>query len=181
MSYSKCHETSNLRTQTLKGRTREAGKWAALQRRFHPAPIRQMLLASSRGVEVPQIARNLGCAQQTVRDAIHALNGRGPDALEAGSSRPKRIHAAFDEESAEAPRKLLYRSRREVGYDSSLWTLEMAAEVAFEEGLTQRRSQGRPSGQRLRGCSEFDGCGPSGGSPLLTPSTKEKTRAAKPA
>src|SRR5215218_789533 len=34
----------------------------------------QMLLASSRREEVPQIAKNLGCGQQTVRDAIHHLN-----------------------------------------------------------------------------------------------------------
>ena len=37
----------------------------------------QMLLASSRGDEVPQIAEILGCAQQTVRDAIHDFNQRG--------------------------------------------------------------------------------------------------------
>ncbi len=102
----------------------------------------QMLLASSRGDEVPQIALNLGCAQQTVRDAIHAFNERGLDALVAGSSRPKHIHAAFDERGAEALRELLHRSPREFGHDSSLWTLEMAAEVAFEEGLTRRRVSG---------------------------------------
>jgi hypothetical protein len=34
---------------------------------------------------------------------------------------------------------MLHRSPREFGRDSSLWTLEMAAQVAFEEGLTQRR------------------------------------------
>jgi transposase len=101
-----------------------------------------MLLASSRGDEVPQIALNLGCAQQTVRDAIHAFNERGLDALVAGSSRPKHIHAAFDERGAEALRELLHRSPREFGHDSSLWTLEMAAEVAFEEGLTRRRVSG---------------------------------------
>ena len=51
----------------------------------------QILLASSRGDEVPQIARNLGCGQQTVRDAIHDFNERGlEDALVAKSSRPKR-------------------------------------------------------------------------------------------
>ena len=33
-----------------------------------------MLLASSRREEVPQIAKNLGCGQQTVRDAIHDFN-----------------------------------------------------------------------------------------------------------
>lgn len=102
----------------------------------------QMLLASSRGNEVPQIAENLGCGQQTVRDAIHDFNRRGMDALVAGSSRPKRTRAAFDEKSAEALRQLLHRSPREFGRDSSLWTLEMAAEVAFEERLTQRRLSG---------------------------------------
>ena len=102
----------------------------------------QMLLASSRGDEVPQIAENLGCGQQTVRDAIHDFNERGLDTLVAGSSRPKRTRAAFDEESAEAVREMLHRSPREFGRDSSLWTLEMAAQVSFEEGLTGRRVSG---------------------------------------
>ena len=102
----------------------------------------QMLLASLRGNEVPQIAENLGCGQQTVRDAIHDFDRRGVDALVAGSSRPKQTRAAFDEKSAERLRQLLHRSPREFGQDSSLWTLEMAAEVAFEEGLTQRRLSG---------------------------------------
>src|SRR5919107_3625146 len=75
----------------------------------------QMLLASSRGDEVPQIAENLGCGQQTVRDAIHDFDARGMDALAAKSSRPKRTRDAFDEESAEALRGLLHRSPREFG------------------------------------------------------------------
>ena len=103
----------------------------------------QMLLASSRGDEAQQIAENLGCGEQTVRDAIHAFNERGLDALIAKSSRPRRTQAAFDEEGAEAVREMLHRSPREFGRrDSSLWTLEMAAQVAFEEGLTQRRVSG---------------------------------------
>jgi transposase len=102
----------------------------------------QMLLASSRGDEAPQIARNLGCGQQTVRDAIHDFNERGLDALVAKSSRPKRTQAAFDKKSAEAVREMLHRSPREFGRDTSLWTLEMAAQVSFEEGLTQRRVSG---------------------------------------
>jgi len=102
----------------------------------------QMLLASSRGEEVPQIATSLGCGQQTVRDAIHDFNERGLEALVAGSSRPRRTREAFDRQRAEALRGLLHRSPREFGRDSSLWTLEMAAEVALEEGLTQRRVSG---------------------------------------
>jgi hypothetical protein len=83
------------------------------------------------------------CGQQTVRDAIHEFNQRGLDALGARSSRPKRTREAFDQESAEALREMLHRSAREFGYDTSLWTLEMAAEASFEEGLTQRRVSGQ--------------------------------------
>jgi transposase len=101
-----------------------------------------MLLASSRGEYAPRIAENLGCGQQTVRDAIHDFNERGLDALVARSSRPKRTRDAFDEESTEALREMLHRSPREFGYDTSLWTLGMAAEASFEEGLTRRRVSG---------------------------------------
>ena len=87
----------------------------------------QILLASARGLSPPKIARSLGCGSQTARNAIHAFNARGLGALAPGSSRPKRVHAAFDEQSAEALREMLHRSPREFGRESSLWTLEMAA------------------------------------------------------
>ena len=102
----------------------------------------QILLASARGESPPKIAASLGCGSQTVRNAIHAFNERGLDALQPGSSRPKRTRDAFDEKSALALREMLHRSPREFGYDTSLWTLEIAAEVAFEEGLTRRRVSG---------------------------------------
>jgi len=77
-----------------------------------------------------------------VRNAIHAFNKRGLGALEAGSSRPQRTHAVFDENSAESLREMLHRSPREFGYQTSLRTLEMAAEDAFEEGLHTGGSRG---------------------------------------
>jgi len=80
----------------------------------------EILLASSPGLSPPRIALGLGCASQTVRNAIGAFNERGLKALTAGSSRLKRVHAAFDRESAEALREMLHRSPREFGYDTSL-------------------------------------------------------------
>jgi transposase len=102
----------------------------------------QILLASSRGEHSPRIAENLGCGQQTVRNAIHDFNERGLGALKAGSSRPKEVHAAFDESGAEALREILHQSPRNFGKGSTLWTLSMAAEVSFEEGITERRVSG---------------------------------------
>jgi transposase len=102
----------------------------------------QILLASARGQIAPRIAENLGCGQQTVRNAIHEFDERGLKSLTPGSSRPKEVHAAFDEERAEALRELLHRSPREFGKQSNLWTLEDAAHISFEQGLTHKRVSG---------------------------------------
>ena len=85
------------------------------------------------------------------------------EALTPGSPVPKHVYAAFDAQSAERLRGMLHRSPREFGYESSLWTLEMAADVAFEAGLTQRRVSGEtiratlaPSGDTLDAGEEVD-------------------------
>jgi transposase len=106
----------------------------------------QILLASARGERAPRIAENLGCGQQTVRNAIHDFDERGLGALKAGSSRPREVHAAFDEDGVKALREMLHRPPREFGKRTSLWTLEDAAQVSFEEGLTE----GRVSGETIR-------------------------------
>jgi transposase len=103
----------------------------------------QILLASADGQNAYQIARNLGCNPQTARNAIHKFNQEGlPEALRRGSNRPHTVNRAFDPEGAEALREMLHRSPREFGKDSSLWTMKMAAEASFEEGLTKERVSG---------------------------------------
>src|SRR5688572_3853501 len=104
----------------------------------------QILLASSRGEHPPRIAENLGCGSQTVRNAIHDFNEHGLAALTPGSSRPKEVHAAFDESGTEALRELLHQSPRNFGKQSTFWTLAMAAaEVSLEEDLTQTEVSGQ--------------------------------------
>ena len=99
----------------------------------------QIVLASARGAHAPAIARDLGCTAQTVRNAIRAFARDGSAALVEGSSRPRTIHPAFDADGAERLRALLHRSPREFGHATSIWTLELAAETAFAEGLTATR------------------------------------------
>jgi transposase len=102
----------------------------------------QIMLASARGAHPPAIARLLGCDDQTVRNAIHAFNQGGVAALQPHSSRPHRSQATFDAARAERLRELLHRSPREFGTPTSLWTLDLAAAVSFEQRLTPVRVSG---------------------------------------
>ena len=110
----------------------------------------QILRASARGESAPHIARQLGCDDQTVRNAIAAFNTRGLAALRKGSSRPHRVHAAFDPARGEQLRALLHQSPRTFGKPTSLWTLELAAGVSFEQGLTPARVSGETIRATLR-------------------------------
>ncbi len=102
----------------------------------------QILLASARQDHVPAIARSLGCNTQTVRNAIHAFNRSGLDALTEGSSRPHRIVVAFDAAAAERLRALVHRSPRAFDQPTSVWTLDLLAEVCAAQGITRERVTG---------------------------------------
>jgi transposase len=96
----------------------------------------QIVLASSRGERASGIARQLGCSEQGVRNAITAFNRAGLAALARRSSRPATTYPAFDAAGAEGLRILLHRSPRDFGQETSLWTLPLVAAVAAAEGLT---------------------------------------------
>ncbi|SRR6266567_7445546 len=96
----------------------------------------QIVLASARQEHVPQIARSLGCSEQCVREALHAFNAHGLDTLSRRSSRPQTERAAFCPAHAEQLKALLHQSPRTFGHPTSVWTLDLAAQVSFAKGLT---------------------------------------------
>lgn len=97
----------------------------------------QILLASDRGAWVPRIAEVLGCNDQTVRNVLKRFEQDGLDAcLSRRSSRAHTIHAKLDIVGCEQVRALLHQSPRTFGKPTSVWTLELAAEVSFAEGIT---------------------------------------------
>lgn len=98
----------------------------------------QIVLASSRGERAPRIAEFIGCDDQTVRNVILAFDEDGLAVLEMGSRRPKTVQAIFTDERLEQLKGLLHRSPRDFGKGTSVWTLELAAEVSFAEGITPR-------------------------------------------
>jgi transposase len=99
----------------------------------------QILLASASGKRASQIAAEFGCDTDTALNAINAFNQTGLEALKASSSVANTIYRGFDAVQAEQLRALLHQSPRNFGKQTSLWTLELAAEVSFEQGLTPER------------------------------------------
>ena len=98
----------------------------------------QILLASARGKTAIPIAEQLGCDDQTVRNTIHAFNENGVTSLQPGSSVPHHIERACEGEHGEHLRALLHQSPRTFGKPTSLWTLSLAAEVSYAQGLTSK-------------------------------------------
>src|SRR5258708_3999141 len=97
----------------------------------------QMLLASARGVRVPQIAATLGCDDQTVRDVIRAFKTAGLDAcLTRRSSRPHRPHCKVDAAAAENLRPLVHQSPRTFGKPTSIWPSELPPQLPSPHPIT---------------------------------------------
>jgi transposase len=98
----------------------------------------QIVLASARKETARRIARTLGCDDQTVRNVIQKFNAIGLDVLKAGSHRPHNISAAFAPEKIEQLKDILHQSPRNFGKETSLWTLNLLAEVSLSEKVAER-------------------------------------------
>jgi transposase len=102
----------------------------------------QILLASANGQRAPTIARNLHCAVGTVHYALRAFQREGLACLPEKSSRPHSAHAFLDERFTDALKDLLHHSPRLLGKSTSLWTLDLVAEVCYGKSWTPRQLTG---------------------------------------
>jgi transposase len=109
----------------------------------------QVLLHSAEGRRPRAIADAVGCCVQSVRNAIRAFEAEGLACTAEKSSRPATTRDTFDEQGRLRLRDLLHRSPRDFGKPTSLWTLELAAEVAHSQGLTARPVCGETIRQAL--------------------------------
>ena len=100
----------------------------------------QILLASARHERPPHIAQAVGCDDQTVRTVIRRFEHDGIGAcLTHQSNRPHAPPMKVEAAAAERLRALLHQSPRIFGKPTGIWTLEMAAEVSFAEGIIPQR------------------------------------------
>ena|SRR5579859_3926605 len=111
----------------------------------------QILLASARHERPPQIARSLGCDDQTVRTVIRCFEHDGIAAcLTRQSNRPQHPPMKIDAAAAENLRALLHQSPRTFGKPTGIWTLAMAAEVSVAEGVIREQVSGETIRQALK-------------------------------
>jgi transposase len=109
----------------------------------------QILLASAHGQPLRRIAANLGCAKGTVANAINAFHAVGLACLKEKSSRPHSAKPFLTADHAPALEDLLHHSPRLAGKPTSLWTLDLVAEVCSQQGWTPRVLSGEAIRQAL--------------------------------
>lgn len=102
----------------------------------------QILLASAAGQSPRLIARNLGCSTGTARNAIHSFQVEGLACLQQKSSKPLSARPFLTQDHSAALLELLHHSPRLAGKHTSLWTLELLAEVCCAYGWTPRQLTG---------------------------------------
>lgn len=99
----------------------------------------QILLASADRQRPARIALHVGCALGTVHNTLHAFEKEGVGCLAEKKRGPKDAQPLLDEAKSEPLKGILHQSPRRFGKAQSTWTLDLLADVTFEQGLTPRR------------------------------------------
>lgn len=101
-----------------------------------------LLLSADEQLKVDEIGRRVGCQGRAVRQAIHAFEREGLSCLQPKAKGNPTDRGALDDAAREQLRELIRRSPRDLGYATSLWTLELLAQACLEQGITARRVTG---------------------------------------
>lgn len=110
----------------------------------------QILLSSAKRKTPNQIAVELHCSGQAVRNAIHAFETEGLACLTEKSHARHNRQSAFEEAGRERLRELIRLSPRRFGHEASVWTLELLAEACWSEGIASRPVKGHNVSPVLR-------------------------------
>ena len=95
-----------------------------------------ILMSTDEKLKAGEIGKRLGLSDQLVRNVLHAYNEQGVACLKPGTKARKDDQRAFDDQAREQLREIIRQSPRSYGYETSLWTLDLLAEVSQKEGLT---------------------------------------------
>ena len=97
-----------------------------------------VLLSADDRLKPVAMGIRLRCSDQCVRDAIHAFESEGLSSIQTKSRARRTAHATFDQAGRDWLKSVIRQSPRTFGYETSLWTLDILAELAHQEGYSQR-------------------------------------------
>lgn len=99
----------------------------------------QIILKSAKWQSASQIASELHCTGQTVRNAIRAYQQEGVECL------PEKSHARHDQQAyiseagGERLKEIIRLSPRTFDYESSLWSRDLLAQQLHQEGHSRQQ------------------------------------------
>jgi transposase len=125
--------TANLQAVSAERESRKTSNGFTARR------AQMLLLSADEGLKVDAIGQRVGCQGQAVREAIHAFHAEGLNCLQPKANGNPTDRRALDDAAREQLRELIRRSARDLGYETSLWTLELLAQACFEQDLTATR------------------------------------------
>ncbi len=98
-----------------------------------------ILLSADERLTAKAISEQIGQSDQQVRNVLHAFNDDGIACLKFKSRARDDDQRAYNDQAREHLREIIRQSPRAYGYESSLWVLEMLAEVSHQKELTGHR------------------------------------------
>lgn len=98
-----------------------------------------ILMSADERLTAKVISERIGQSDQQVRNVLHAFNEGGIACLKSKSRARHDDQRAYNDQARERLREIIHQTPRTYGYESSLWDLEMLAEVSHQKELTGHR------------------------------------------
>ena len=97
-----------------------------------------ILMSADEGLKAQVIAERVAYSDETVRQLIQQFNKEGLLTIYPKAYGRHDDQRAFKDAAREQLKAIVHQSPRNFGCESSMWTLQLLAEVSYQEGLTER-------------------------------------------
>lgn len=108
-----------------------------------------ILMSADEDLKAQVIAERVGYSDETVRQVIQRFNQEAVQAIYPKSNARPDDQRAFKDAARERLKAIVHQSPREFGCESSMWTLQILAQVSYQEGLTDRLVHSDTVGETL--------------------------------
>lgn len=109
-----------------------------------------LLMSTDEGLKPREIGERLRCSDQCVRDALRAFEREGTASLTTKSRARQTPQATFDATGRQWLTEIVKQSPRTFGYETSLWTLKLLAQLAQREGWSEHVVRPETVGRALQ-------------------------------